>query len=152
MKKVRNIILIFVLIFLVGLFIHPKKVIYAPKIIGQVVDQNGNPIQYATVVRIEKNEIENKEFGYYEHKQFKSQIIKTGINGDFVLTEKSKIDWLHTPIDLPFVWCYANFEVSKEGYETYKTEYNANKNSKFNDNQNACKDIEFNPRIVLKKL
>ncbi|WP_299110949.1 hypothetical protein [uncultured Winogradskyella sp.] len=119
---------------------------------GKVVDQNGNPIQNATVARIEKNEIKNKEFGYYQDEEFKSQIIKTDINGNFVLTEKSEINWLHTPIDLPFVWCYANFEVSKEGYETYKTGYNAEKNSKFNENLNGCKDIEFNPRIELKKL
>ncbi|WP_040757391.1 hypothetical protein [Winogradskyella psychrotolerans] len=57
MKKAGNIILICVLIFLVGLFIHPKKVIYEPKIIGQVVDRNGNPIQNAIVARIEENEI-----------------------------------------------------------------------------------------------
>ena len=152
MKKVRNIILICVLIFLVGLFVRPEKVIYEPKIIGQVVDQNGNPIQNATVERIEKNEIKNREIRYYEDEELKSQIIKTDINGNFMLTEKSKIYWLHTPIDLPFVWCYANFKVSKEGYETYKTEYNAEKNSKFNENLNGCKDIEFNPRIKLKKL
>tara|TARA_R110002049_G_scaffold295948_3_gene483755 strand:- start:4998 stop:5456 length:459 start_codon:yes stop_codon:yes gene_type:complete len=152
MKKIGNIIFFCVLIFLVGLFIHPKKVIYEPKITGQVVDQNENPIQNATVSRIEENEIKNKEFGHYEYKEFKSQIVKTDINGNFTLTEKSKIDWFHTPLDLPFVWCYANFEVSKKGYETYKTEYNAEKNSKFSENLNACKGIEFKSKIILKKL
>jgi len=152
MKKIGNIILICVLIFLIGLFIHPEKVIFKPRITGLVVDQNGNPIQNAIVERIEEREKKNKEDGYYEYEQFKSQIVKTDINGNFELAEKSKIDWLHTPIDLPFVYCFANFEVSKKGYKTYKTEYNTEENTKFNENLNACKGIVFKPKIILKKL
>ncbi len=152
MKKLGDIIIICVLIFLLGMFIRPEKVIYEPKITGQVVDQNGNPIQNATVARVEENETKNKEYGHYEYEQFKSQIVKTDLNGNFELSARSKIDWIHTPIDLPIVYCYANFEVSKKGYETYKTKYNAEENCKFNENLNACKGIVFKPKIKLKKL
>ena len=152
MTKSSKIILICVLALLTGIFIHPEKVIYMPKIIGKVTDQNGNPIENATVLRIEEKSWKNKDFGYYENEQYKSQIVKTDVNGNFELTEKSKIEWFHTPFDLPFVWCYANFEVSKKGYENYNPEYNLEENSKFNDNLNACEGIEFKPRIILKKL
>ena len=119
---------------------------------GKISDQNGKPIENATVSRIEEKSWKNKEFGYIENEKFKSQIVKTDINGNFELKEKSKIKWIHPPFELPFVWCYANFEVSKKGYETFKTEYNEEKNSKFNENLNACKGIEFKPKIKLKKL
>ena len=152
MKKFRTIILTCVSILFIGIFIHPKKVVYEPKIIGKVIDQNGNPIENAIVSRIEEKSRKNKEDGFYEYVKYKSQTAKTDINGNFELKEKSKIDWFHTPLDLPFVWCYANFEVSKKGYEEYSPEYNAEENSKFNDDLNACKEIEFNQKIVLKKL
>lgn len=150
MEKALKIISICIMSFFISLFIHPKKVIYEPKISGKVVDQNENPIQNAIVARIEENEIKNNEFGHYEYEEFKSQIVKTDINGNFVLNEKSKIDWLHTPIDLPFVWCYANFEISKDGFITYRTEFDDH--CEFNENLNACKGIVFNPKIILKRL
>ncbi len=143
MKKISNVILICALLFLIGLFIRPEKVVYAPKITGQVIDVNGNPIQDAIVSRIEENEMDEV---------FKSQVVRTNSSRNFELPEKAKIEWLHTPLDLPFVWCYANFEVSKNGYKSYKTGYNLEENSTFNENQNGCKDIEFNPRITLEKL
>ncbi|MEL0456164.1 hypothetical protein WJN01_08005 [Flavobacteriaceae bacterium SZ-1-7] len=152
MKKIGDIILICVLLFLIGMFFRPEKVIYVPKITGQVVDQNGKPIQNATVSRIEENEIKNEEYGHNEYVQYKSQTVMTDLNGNFELTEKSKIDWFLTPLDLPFVYCYANFEVSKKGFETYKTDFNAEENSKFNESLNACKGIIFKPKITLKKL
>jgi len=152
MNKSWKIILICILLLFIGIFIHPEKVIYEPKIVGKISDQNGKPIKNATVVRIEEKSWKNKEFGYYEYEKFKSQTVKTDMNGNFELKEKSKIDWIHPPFELPFVWCYANFEVSKEGYETFKTEYNEEKNSKFNENLNACKGIEFKLEIILKKL
>ena len=152
MNRKKKIILICVLLIFIGIFVHPEKVIYKPKIIGKISDQNGKPIENATVSRIEEKSWKNKEFGYIENEKFKSQIVKTDINGNFELKEKSKIKWIHPPFELPFVWCYANFEVSKKGYETFKTEYNEEKNSKFNENLNACKGIEFKPKIKLKKL
>ncbi|WP_179020466.1 carboxypeptidase-like regulatory domain-containing protein [Winogradskyella forsetii] len=147
MKKIGTIIIIAVLLFLIGLFVRPEKVIYLPKITGQVIDQNGNPIQNAVVARIEQNELNNNDY-----EKFKSQTDTTDLNGDFELSEKSKIKWFHTPLDLPFVYCYANFQVSKKGYDTYKTDYNAEENSKYNENLNACKEIVFKLKIILKKL
>ncbi|WP_179008494.1 carboxypeptidase-like regulatory domain-containing protein [Winogradskyella forsetii] len=147
MKKIGNIIIIAILLFLIGLFIRPEKVIYLPKITGQVIDQNGNPIQNAIVARIEEKELKNNDY-----ELFKSQTDTTDLNGNFELSEKSKIEWFHTPLDLPFVYCYANFQVSKKGYDTYKTDYNAEENSKYNENLNACKGIVFKPKITLKKL
>jgi len=151
MNKKRKIILFCVLLLFVGIFIHPEKVIYEPKIVGKISAQNGKPIKNATVSRIEEKSWKNKEFGYCENEEFKSQIVKTDKNGKFELTEKSRIEWIHNvPFHLPFVWCYAEFEVSKIGFETYRTEFGDYE--KYNENQNACKGIEFKPEIILKKL
>ena len=151
MKKNRKIILICILLLFIGIFIHPEKVIYEPKIVGKVIDQNGKSIENATVARIEEKSWKNKEFGYYEYEKFKSQIVKTDINGNFELTEKSRIDWIHNiPFHLPFVWCDTEFEVSKNGFETYRTEFG--EYEEYNENLNACKGIEFKPKITLKKL
>jgi hypothetical protein len=76
MKKAGNIILICVLIFLVVLFVHPQKVIYEPKIIGQVVDQNGNPIQNAIVARIEKNEIKKRNLAIMRTKNSNHKLLR----------------------------------------------------------------------------
>lgn len=148
MTKTRKIILICIVILFVSLFIHPKKIIYQPKIIGKVIDQKGNPIKNATVSRIEENRSKNKEFGYLEFEEFKSQIVKTDLNGDFELTEKSRIDWIH--FHLPFAWCNTEFEVSKNGFETYRTKFGDFE--EYNEDLNACKGVEFSPKIILKKL
>lgn len=151
MKKYRKIILIGILLLLIGIFIHPKKVIYEPKIIGKVIDQSGNPIENATVSRIEEKHWKNKEHGYYESEEFISESINTDGNGNFVLNEKSRIDWIHNiPFVLPLAWCNTEFEVSKNGFKTYRTEFDDY--SEYNENLNACKGIEFKPKIILKKL
>ena len=89
MNRKKKIILICVLLIFIGIFVHPEKVIYKPKIIGKISDQNGKPIENATVSRIEEKSWKNKEFGYIENEKFKSQIVKTDINGNFELKEKS---------------------------------------------------------------
>jgi len=151
MKKAKKIILMLVSILFIGFFIHPEKIIYEPKIIGQVIDENGNPIENAIVARIEGKHWKNKEFGYYESEEYKSQTVKTDINGNFELAEKSRIDWIHNiPFVLPFCWCNTEFEVSKIGFETHKTEFGDF--SEYNENLNACKGIIFTPKITLKKL
>tara|TARA_R110002049_G_scaffold181968_1_gene349413 strand:- start:43 stop:498 length:456 start_codon:yes stop_codon:yes gene_type:complete len=151
MKKKKKIIYPFILLIFIGIFIHPERVIYIPKIEGKILDPKGNPIENATVSRIEEKSWKNEEFGYYEYEKFKSQTVKTDKNGKFELAEKSRIEWIHnTPFHLLVVLCYAEFEVSKTGYETYKTEYG--EFEKENKNYNACKGIEFKAEIILKKL
>ncbi len=146
MKRIAKILAVPILI-LVLLF-YPKLVVYEAKISGKVIDENGVPVKDAVVARIEEKSFKNKEHGYREYEKFKSQIVRTDRNGHFELSEKSRIDWI-PKIALPFCWCYADFEVSKKGYEIYKTEFSDY--SKYNENLNGCKDIEFNPKIVLKK-
>ena|SRR5690554_7760058 len=146
MKRIAKILAIPILI-LVLLF-YPKRVVYEAKISGKVIDENGVPIKDAVVARIEEKISKNKKHGYSETEEFKSQMTITDINGQFELSEKSRIDWI-PKIALPFCWCYADFEVSKKGYEIYKTEFSDY--SEYNENLNGCKDIEFNPNIVLKK-
>lgn len=151
MKKRSTKIIFGVLIILIfGLFIRPQKIIYEAKISGKVVDENGIAIKNATVSRIEEKRWKNKEWGYEEHSEFKSQTIKTDENGNFFLEQKSRIDWFHTPLDLPIVWCYADFEISKKGYKIYKTKFD-DFSSYRKDNCYACEEIEFKPKIILKK-
>lgn len=80
----------------------------------------------------------------------KSQTIKTDENGNFFLEQKSRIDWFHTPLDLRIVWYYADFEISKKGYKTYKTKFDVFSSYR-KDNCYACEEIEFKPKIILKK-
>lgn len=148
--KFLSILIILFFILIIGLIFHPKRIVYEPRIIGQVIDQNGNPVTSAFVSRIEEKEPKNKKFGYYEYIEYKSQIVKADSNGKFELAEKSKIDWIHLLFELPFVWCCANFEVSKVNYVTYKTKFDDY--TEYNENLNACKGIVFKPKIILKKL
>jgi hypothetical protein len=150
MKKSTKIFLTVLLILIIGIFIHPSKVIYVPKITGKVIDENGNPLRNAIVSRIEELETVNKKWGYYEYTKYKSQTTKTNENGNFQLAEKSRIEWLHTPLDLPFAYCYGNFEVEKDGFKTYRTKFG--EYEQFHKaNCYACEEIEFKPVITLKK-
>jgi hypothetical protein len=151
MKKAIKIILTIILIFFIGLFIRPQKVFYEAKIIGKVIDEAGNPISDAIVYRIEKEYYINKEIGSNESKEYKSQSVRTDKNGNFKLDEKSRIEWFHTPLDLPFVWCYGNFEIKKNGFNNYKTKFGELKQFR-KEKCYACENIEFNPVIILRKL
>ncbi|MBB4803954.1 hypothetical protein HNP37_004034 [Flavobacterium nitrogenifigens] len=150
MKKTTKIILIIVLILIFGVFIHPKNVIYVPKIKGKVIDEKGNPVNEAVVSRIEELSSINKEHGYFEYTKYQSQTTKTDKNGFFELTEKSRIEWIHTPFDLPFAWCFGNFQIEKNGYKTYQTRFDEFREF-HKDNCYACENIEFNPIITLKR-
>ncbi|CAN5120327.1 hypothetical protein BH09BAC4_BH09BAC4_48500 [soil metagenome] len=151
MKKTIKIILTIILIFIMGLFIRPQKVFYEAKIIGKVIDETGNPIPDAIVYRIVEEEYIDKEIGSNESKEFKSQTIRTDKNGNFKLDEKSRIEWFHTPLDLPFVWCFSDFEVRKNGYIKYKTKFGEFRQFR-KEKCYACEKIEFNPVITLKKI
>lgn len=150
MKKSTKIFLTILLILIIGIFIHPKKVVYVPKINGKVIDENGKSIKNAVVSRIEELSTVNKKYGYFEHTKYKSQTTETDENGNFQLTEKSRIEWIHTPLDLPFAYCYGNFEIEKDGYKTYQTKFG--EFEQFHKaNCYACEEIEFKPVITLKK-
>jgi hypothetical protein len=150
MKKSTKIFLTILLILIIGIFIHPSKVIYVPKITGKVIDENGNPLKGAIISRIEELESVNKKWGYYEYTKYKSQTTETDQNGNFQLTEKSRIEWIHTPLDLPFAYCYGNFEIEKDGYKTYQTKFGEFEQF-HKTNCYACEEIEFKPVITLKK-
>ncbi|MFN7044367.1 MAG: hypothetical protein ACK4M1_04155 [Flavobacterium sp.] len=150
MKKSIKTALIILLILIVGIFIHPQKVIFEPKISGKVIDVNGNPIKDAIVSRIEELETINKKYGYFDYSEYKSQTTKTDKNGNFHLAEKSRIDWFHSPLDLPVAWCFGNFEIEKEGFIKYKTKFGEFEQFHKKDCY-ACEEIEFKPIIKLKK-
>ena len=151
MKKHALKIIVGILLFIViALFFNPQKVVYQAKINGIVMDENGNPLNGATISRIEEKRGKNKESGYIEHLKYKTEIIKTNENGHFELKHKSRIEWFHPPFVLPLVWCYADFEISKPGFETYKTKFGEFKSYK-KENCYACEKIEFNPKIRLEK-
>jgi len=149
-KTMLKIVFVIFAILIIGFFIRPQKVIYEAKISGIVMDENGTPIKNATVSRIEEKESKNKEWGYFEYTKYKSQTVDTDENEKFQLDQKSRVDWFHTPFDLPFVWCHADFEVSKAGYETYKTKFD-DYSSYRKEGCYACENIEFKPKITLKK-
>ena len=150
MKKSTKIFIAVFLILVIGIFIHPSKVIYIPKITGKVIDENRNPLKGAIVSRIEELETVNKKWGYFEYTKYRTQTTKTDQNGNFQLEEKSRIEWIHTPLDLPFAYCYGNFEIEKVGYKTYQTKFG--EFEQFHKaNCYACEKIEFKPIITLKK-
>tara|TARA_R110001583_G_scaffold167424_1_gene320205 strand:- start:4983 stop:5438 length:456 start_codon:yes stop_codon:yes gene_type:complete len=146
-KKTIISIAIFFLIFL-GIFIHPERVIYEAEIIGKVLDEKGIPIQGAKVSRIEEKQTKHKD-GYYEYEEYISETVLTDKNGQFTLEEKKRIEWIHYPFSLPYVWCYADFEVFKENYKIYRTEFNDY--SEYNEKSIGCENITFSPTISLKK-
>jgi hypothetical protein len=150
MKKLTKIVLAILLIFIIGIFIHPQKVIYVPKITGKIINENGNPISDAIVYRIEKKYFKNKEIGSIESKEYRTQTVRTDKNGNFKLDEKSRIEWFHTPLDLPFAWCSGNFEIEKKGYKTYQTKFGEFEQF-HKENCYACEEIEFKPVITLKE-
>ena len=62
-NRVIKVIIGIFLIFIIGLFIRPQKVIYEAKISGKVIDENGIPIKNAVVSRIEEKRWKNKQWG-----------------------------------------------------------------------------------------
>lgn len=152
MKRITKIILVILLIFITLIFIYPQKVIYQAKIIGKVLDELGNPIINATIYRIEREYFKNKEIGLIEHRDLRTDTVKTDTNGNFKFYEKSRIDWFHTPLDLAFPFrCYLEFEIEKNGYKFYKT-----KSGEFEQYIrkicNACDKVEFKPIMILQKI
>ena len=63
MKKSTKIFLTVFLIIIIGIFIHPQKVIYEANIIGKIIDENNKPVYNATVYRIEKEYFINEKIG-----------------------------------------------------------------------------------------
>lgn len=150
MKKIIKIILLIILILITLLFIRPQKVIYQAKISGKVIDENQKPISNATVYRIEKEYYINEKIGSNESRDLRTENVKTDKNGEFKFYEKSRIDWFHTPLDLPIAYCFAEFEIEKNGFKPYKTKFGEFQQFKI-ENCYACEKIEFNPKIILTK-
>ena len=150
MKIIIKIFLTIILIFVISLFIRPQKVFYEGKIIGQVIDENKKPISDAIVYRIEEEYYINEKIGSNESRELRTESVKTDKNGNFKFYEKSRIDWFHTPLDLPIGYCSADFEIEKSGYKTYKTEFDEFRQF-HKENCYACEKIEFKPVVTLKR-
>lgn len=150
MKKPTKVALIILLILMVGVFIHPRKVIYQANVQGKVTDKNNQPVAGAIVYRIKNEYFKNKEIGSIECKELQTESVRTDKNGNFKLHEKSRIDWLHSPLDLPVGYCHASFEIEKKGFITYKTEFGEFRQFRKKDCY-TCEEIEFKPIIILKR-
>lgn len=150
MKKIFKIILVIILIFITLLFIRPQKVIYEANVNGKVVDEQNRPVPNATVYRIEKEYYIDEKIGSNESRDLRTESVKTDKNGNFTFYEKSRIDWFHTPLDLPIAYCYAEFEIEKSGYEFYKTKFGEFEQFRI-ENCYACEKVFFKPIITLKK-
>ena len=151
MKKFLKIILVIILIFITLLFIRPQKVIYEANVEGRVIDENNKPVINATVYRIEKEYFIDKKIGSNESRDLRTESVKTDKNGNFKFYEKSRIDWFHTPLDLPIGYCYAEFEIEKSGYDFYKTKFGDFEQYRI-ENCYACEKVLFKPVITLKSL
>ena len=151
MKKSTKIFFLILLIGIIGIFIHPQKVIYEANVEGKVIDENNKPVINATVYRIEKEYYINEKIGSNESRDLRTESVKTDKNGNFKFYEKSRIDWFHTPLDLPIGYCYAEFEIEKSGYEFYKTKFGDFEQYRI-ENCYACEKVLFNPIIILKSL
>ena len=133
------------------LFIRPQKIIYESNVVGKVVDDQNKPVQNATVYRIEKEYYIDEKIGSNESRDLRTESVKTDKNGNFKFYEKSRIDWFHTPLDLPIGYCYAEFEIEKSGYEFYKTKFGDFEQYRI-ENCYACEKVLFKPIITLKSL
>lgn len=151
MKKSTKIFFLILLILIIGIFVHPQKVIYEANVNGKVVDENNKPVINATVYRIEKEYYINEEIGSNESRDLRTESVKTDKNGNFNFYEKSRIDWFHTPLDLPIGYCYAEFEIEKSGYEFYKTKFGEFEQYRI-ENCYACEKVLFTPIIILNTL
>ena len=149
MKKVFKIFIIVILILISLLFIRPQKVIYEANIIGKVIDENNKPIPNATIYRIEKEYYIDEKIGSNESRDIRTENVKSDKNGNFKFYEKSRIDWFHTPLDLPIGFCYAEFEIEKNGYEFYKAKFGEFEQYRI-ENCYACEKVLFKPIITLK--
>ena len=149
MKKSTKIFLLILLFLIVGIFIHPQKVIYEAKVEGKLIDENRKPIANATVYRIEKEYYVDEEIGSDESRDLRTESVETDKNGNFKFYEKSRIDWFHTPLDLPIGYCFAEFEIEKSGYESYKTKFGEFSQYRI-ENCYACEEVLFKPIITLK--
>lgn len=151
MKKSTKIFFLILLILIIGIFIHPQKVIYEANVEGKVIDENNKPIINATVYRIEKEYYINEKIGSNESRDLRTESVKTDKKGNFKFYEKSRIDWFHTPLDLPIGYCYAEFEIEKNGCEFYKTKFGDFEQYRI-ENCYACEKVLFKPIITLKSL
>ncbi len=149
MKKLTKIFFLILLILIIGIFIHPQKVIYEANIEGKVIDKNNKLVTNATVYRIEKEYYINEEIGSNESRDLRTESVKTDKNGNFKFNEKSRIDWFHTPLDLPIGYCYSEFEIEKSGYDFYKTKFGEFEQYR-TENCYACEKVLFKPIITLK--
>jgi hypothetical protein len=119
--------------------------------VGIVIDENQKPVTNATVYRIEKEYFIDEKIGSNESRDLRTENVETDKNGEFKFNEKSRIDWFHTPLDLPIGYCFAEFEIEKNGYKPYKTKFGEFEQYK-KENCYACEKIEFNPKIILTKI
>lgn len=149
MKKSTKIFLIILLILIIEIFIHPQKVIYEGKVEGKLIDENRKPIANATVYRIEKEYYVDEKIGSHESRDIRTESVETDKNGNFKFYEKLRIDWFHTPLDLPIAYCFAEFEIEKSGYEFYKTKFGEFRQYRI-ENCYACEEVLFKPIITLK--
>ena len=81
MKKSTKIFFLILLILIIGIFVHPQKVIYEANVNGKVVDENNKPVINATVYRIEKEYYINEEIGSNESRDLRTESVKTDKNG-----------------------------------------------------------------------
>ena len=151
MKKSTKISLIVFLILIIGIFIHPQKIIYEANVTGKVMNENNKPVYNAIVYRIEKEYYINDKIGSNESRDLRTESVKTDKNGNFKFYKKSRIYWFHTPLDLPIGYCYAEFEIEKSGYEFYKTKFGKFEQYRI-ENCYACEKVLFKPIITLKSL
>ncbi len=129
-----------------GCVIYPEREVITPLIQGVVTDTLGNPVSGATVNRVQSRRVYETKYKYTSEKY----IADTGVtdsNGMFILLPATEIDWWHQIMDLPFVWCYGDFEVTHPDFQTHKTEFGDF--SFFNEDSVGCKGVKFEPKISL---
>ncbi|NCP53059.1 MAG: hypothetical protein AUK33_11130 [Flavobacteriaceae bacterium CG2_30_34_30] len=147
LKKVLLIILFILLIWLLFIYVLPKKFVIQPYISGKVSDTNGLPIKDVVVYRLMDINIKNSDFGYEEKNMVVLDEQFTNGEGIFIFKEVIEYKWFLMPIFKPTNICESILEVKKEGYMNYETNL-----SIINEMYFHCKNITFEPIIILKEL
>lgn len=147
LKKNSLIILLILLIWLLLIYVLPKKFIIQPYISGKVNDTNGLPIKGAVVYRLMEINTKNSDFGYIESNMVVLDEQFTNGEGIFIFKEVIEYKWFQMPIFKPTNICESILEVKKEGYMNYETNL-----SIINEMYFYCKNITFEPIIVLQEI
>jgi len=144
----KLIAILIIVILLSGCMVFPISEVYAPRIEGTVISDNGTPLGGARVTRIENKSVTRAD-GNSTSIQVLTDSVLTDKSGRFVLESKSEVSWVQGGILSGVFLCYGNFEVEHEGFTLYRSQ--SGEYERETDSGDMCEGVSFESTIVLTK-